>query len=78
MKIVRICFSEVLSPIISSDEGALQKISHISSDEYRQRLFEIIQSECHIDEPNDELIDFYSTMIRMDQSENSSLSVMQK
>lgn len=59
---------EVLSPIIASDEGALQKISHISSDEYRQRLFEIIQTECHIDEPTDEMIDFYSTMIRTDQS----------
>lgn len=61
-------FPEVLSPIIASDEGALQKISHISSDEYRQRLFEIIKIECHIDEPTDEMIDFYSTMIRMDQS----------
>lgn len=61
-------FLEVLSPIVQSGEGALQKISRISSDEYRQRLFEIIRIECNIDEPNDDMIDFYSIIIRMDQS----------
>ncbi len=59
--------SEVLSPIVQSEEGALQQISRISSDEYRRRLFEIIKTECEIEEPNDEMIDFYSIMIRMDQ-----------
>ncbi len=59
--------AEVISPIVQSGEGALQKISRISSDEYRQRLFDIIKTECKIDEPNDDMIDFYSIMIRMDQ-----------
>ena len=65
---------EVLSPIVQSGEGALQKISRISSDEYRQRLFEIIRTECHIDETNDDMIDFYSIMIRMDQGQCFSLT----
>ncbi|CAF1103994.1 unnamed protein product [Adineta ricciae] len=64
---------EVLSPIVQSGEGALQKISRISSDEYRQRLFDIIKLECHIEEPNDDMIDFYSIMIRMDQAGNSQM-----
>ena len=64
----RIFFSALLSPIVQSGEGALQKISRISSDEYRQRLFEIIANECDIKEPTDEMIDFYSIMIQMDQS----------
>ncbi|CAF4576562.1 unnamed protein product [Rotaria sp. Silwood1] len=64
---------EVLSPIVQSGEGALQKISRISSDEYRQRLFDIIKIECNINEPNDDMIDFYSTMIRMDQTGNSQM-----
>lgn len=59
---------EVLSPIVQSGEGALQKISRISSDEYRQRLFDIIKTECNIDKPDDDMIDFYSIVIRMDQS----------
>jgi hypothetical protein len=63
----------VLSPIIQSGEGALQKISRISSDEYRQRLFEIIKIECKINEPNDDMIDFYSIMIRMDQAGHSQM-----
>jgi len=58
---------EVLSPFVESGEGALQKISRISSDEYRQRLFEIIKTECNIEEPNDDMIEFYSIIIRMDQ-----------
>jgi len=45
----------------------LQKISRISSDEYRQRLFEIIKLECLIDDPSDDMIDFYSIIIRRDQ-----------
>ncbi|CAF0909770.1 unnamed protein product [Adineta steineri] len=64
---------EVLSPVVQSGEGALQKISRISSDEYRQRLFDIIKIECNIDEPNDDMIDFYSIMIRMDQAGNSQM-----
>lgn len=60
-------FTEVLSPIVQSGEGALQKISRISSDEYRQRLFEIIKLECLIDDPSDDMIDFYSIIIRRDQ-----------
>ncbi|CAF3548136.1 unnamed protein product [Rotaria sordida] len=64
---------EVLSPIVESGEGALQKISRISSDEYRQRLFDIIKIECNIMEPDDDMIDFYSTMIRMDQNGNSQM-----
>ncbi len=64
----------VLSPIIQSGEGALQKISRISSDEYRQRLFEIIKIECKINEPNDDMIDFYSIMIRMDQGKRKWIS----
>lgn len=60
-------YLEVLSPVVQSGEGALQKISRISSDEYRQRLFEIIKIECNINEPNDDIIEFYSIMIRMDQ-----------
>lgn len=59
----------MLSPLVQSGEGALQKISRISSDEYRQRLFQIIQTECHITETNDDMIDFYSIMIRMDQGQ---------
>ncbi len=66
---IKLVFLEVLSPVVKSGEGALQKISRISSDEYRQRLFEIIKVECKIDEPNDEMIDFYSIIIRMDQGE---------
>ncbi|UJR26209.1 hypothetical protein I4U23_007552 [Adineta vaga] len=64
---------EVLSPFVQSGESALQKISRISSDEYRQRLFDIIKIECHIEEPNDDMIDFYSIMIRMDQAGNSQM-----
>jgi hypothetical protein len=60
--------SEVLSPIVQSGQGALQKISRISSDEYRQRLFHIIRMECHLNEPDDDMIDFYSIMIHIDQS----------
>ena len=60
----------MLSPIVQSGEGALQKISRISSDEYRQRLFQIIQTECHITETNDDMIDFYSIMIRMDPGQS--------
>ena len=68
------CFSlAVISPIVQSGEGALQKISRISSNEYRQRLFEIIKTECKIDEPNDDMIDFYSIMIRMDQGKTRSI-----
>lgn len=64
---------EVLSPIVQSGEGALQKISRISSDEYRQRLFEIIKLECLIDDPSDDMIDFYSIIIRRDQTGNSQM-----
>ena len=58
---------EELAPIVQSGEGALQKISRISSDEYRQRLFDIIRTECQIVDPDDEMIDFYAIMIRIDQ-----------
>ncbi|CAM4747225.1 unnamed protein product [Rotaria magnacalcarata] len=64
---------EVLSPIVQSGEGALQKISRISSDEYRQRLFDIIKTECNINEPTDDIIDFYSIVIRMDQTGNNQM-----
>ena len=76
MGISRIFFSEVLSPIVQSGEGALQQISRISTEEYRQRLFEIIKNECKIDEPNDEMIDFYSIIIRMDQGKKNRRSMI--
>lgn len=63
----------LLSPIVEKGEGALQKISKVSSDVYRQKLFNIIRSECQIADPTDEMIEFYSIMIRMDQTGKSQV-----